>query len=259
MLQQIVAEKRAEVARQQAAAPEQSLAVVPNQQPFRLQRRLRQNPWSLIAECKLASPSRGVLPGNKSVTELASLYEANGAAALSVLTDKHFNGSLAHLLAVRRQTSLPLLRKDFVVDRYQIVESAAAGADVILLIAAVLEQKTLGDYLALAASYGLDAIVEVHTEQELKRVALLKPPIIGINNRDLNTFKTDVEQTARLLPLCPPDTLVISESGLFEAKQAERLRTLGVRGCLVGEGLVTAPDVGAKVRQLALTDTLKVK
>lgn len=259
MLQQIVAAKRVDVEQQKQAVPEPTLMVAKKQQPFRLQQRLRENAWSLIAECKLASPSRGVLPGNKSVAELASLYEANGAAALSVLTDKHFNGSLEHLLAVRRQTSLPLLRKDFVVDRYQIVESAAAGADAILLIAAVLEQKTLADYLALAASYGLDAIVEVHTQLELEQVTPLKPSIIGINNRDLNTFQTDVEQTVRLLPLCPPESLVISESGLFEAGPAERLRTLGVRGCLVGEGLVTAPDVGEKVRQLALTDAVKEK
>ena len=256
MLQSILAAKKIEVERQKAVLPESRLGILRNEQPFRLQQCLRERPWSLIAECKLASPSRGVLSSGKSVTELASLYEANGAGVLSILTDRHFHGSLDQLKAVRRQTNMPILRKDFVVDRYQIVESAAAGADVILLIAAALDQGALAEYLSLATSYGLDAIVEVHTHAEVEKVAPLKPAIIGINNRDLHTFKTDVEQTVRLLPLCPPESLVISESGLFEAEQARRLQTLGVRGCLVGEGLVTAPDIGAKVRQLALTDVL---
>ena len=252
MLESILTAKRMTVARQKALLPEERLVVTEKKEKFRLQRRLRYEDWTLIAECKLASPSKGVFDSGKTVPQLAAIYEANGAGVLSILTDQHFNGTLAHLEAVRRQTHLPLLRKDFTIDRYQIVESAAAGADVILLIAAVLDQQTLGQYLALAHSFGLDAIVEVHDEADLAKAAALAPPIIGINNRDLRTFRTDVRQTQRLLPLCPAGSLVISESGLFEDEQLTALQALGVRGALAGESLVTAADIGDKVRRMAL-------
>lgn len=252
MLESILTAKREAVARQKTLLPEKQLVVTEKKEKFRLQRRLREQEWTLIAECKLASPSKGVFHSGKTVPELAAVYEANGAGVLSILTDQHFNGALAHLEAVRRQTQLPLLRKDFTIDRYQIVESAAVGADVVLLIAAVLDQQTLGEYLALAHSFGLDAIVEVHDEADLAKATPLKPPIIGINNRDLRTFRTDAKQTQRLLPLCPADSLVISESGLSEAGQLTALQALGVRGALAGESLVTAADIGGKVRQMAL-------
>lgn len=252
MLKSILAAKREAVEQQKVLLPEKQLIVPARSEKLRLQRRLREQPWTLIAECKLASPSKGVFDSGKTVQELAAIYEANGAGVLSILTDSHFNGTLAHLEAVRKQTRLPLLRKDFIIDRYQIVESAAAGADVVLLIAAVLDEKTLGEYLALAHSFGLDAIVEVHDEADLKKAATLAPPIIGINNRDLRTFRTDVRQTKRLLPLCPSGSLVISESGLFEVGQLTTLQALGVRGALAGESLVTAADIGQKVRQMAL-------
>lgn len=254
MLEAILAAKREAVHRQKMITPEQTLVVPERCRRFRLQKQLRENDWTLIAECKLASPSKGVLDSGKSVPELAAIYEQNGAGVLSVLTDRHFNGSLEHLQAVRKQTQLPLLRKDFILDRYQIVESAAAGADIVLLIAAALEQDEVETYLALAHSFGMDAIVEVHDKADLEKVIPLKPPIIGINNRDLKTFKTDTEQTMRLLPLCPTDSLVISESGLFEQSQVRRLKEYGVRGCLAGESLVTADDIGRKVRQLALLE-----
>ena len=259
MLDAILAAKRAAVNSQKKLIPEQTLVVPKKYQHFRLQERLRGNAWTLIAECKLASPSKGVLDSGKSVAELAAIYEQNGAGALSVLTDRHFNGSMEHLQTVRKQTKMPLLRKDFIIDRYQIVESAAAGADVILLIAAALEQGEVETYLATAHSFGMDAIVEVHNQADLEKVISLKPPIIGINNRDLRTFKTDAEQTMRLLPFCPVDSLIISESGLFEQRQAQRLKEYGVRGCLAGESLVTADDIGQKVRQLALMENIELQ
>ncbi|MDW8328141.1 MAG: indole-3-glycerol phosphate synthase TrpC [Anaerolineales bacterium] len=209
----------------------------------------------LIAELKRASPSRGLLAPHLNLGELAHVYVENGAAALSVLTDEAF--FLGHLNDLRelRFTHLvkrPLLRKDFMLAPVQLYESRAAGADAILLIVAALDDATLCDLHALALDLGLTALVEVHTAEEVER-ALRIPNLrlIGINNRDLATFNVSLDTTVRLRPLIPPGITVVSESGLFTAVDVRRMAECGVDAVLIGEALVTAGDIGAKVRELA--------
>lgn len=208
--------------------------------------------WSLIAECKLASPVKGQLCSSQSVTDLARIYTAQGASALSVHTNSHFLGRLSDIAAVRKVTDLPILRKEFIVDSYQIYESRYAGADGVLLIAGILSDSQLTEYLKLAGELGMDCLVEVHSREELQRVLQTPADIIGINNRDLKTFQTDIRHTFELLPECPTDRYIISESGVKTGEDACRLKTAGVRAVLVGESLVTAADINAKVRELAL-------
>jgi indole-3-glycerol phosphate synthase len=209
----------------------------------------------LIAELKRASPSRGLLAPHLNMTELAQLYAAHGAAALSVLTDeKFFLGSLATLEMLRRAPAPlpPLLRKDFMLAPVQLYESRAAGADAILLIVAALDEARLHELHALALDLGLAALVEVHTAGEVER-ALRIPNVrlVGINNRDLATFEVSLDTTARLRPLIPPGISVVSESGIFTAAHVQQVAALGVEAVLVGEALVTASDIGAKVRELS--------
>ncbi|MBN1692801.1 MAG: indole-3-glycerol phosphate synthase TrpC [Dehalococcoidales bacterium] len=205
----------------------------------------------LIAEVKKASPSKGVLCPDFKPVELAQTYERNGAAAISVLTEsKHFQGSLEHLTAIREKVSIPLLRKDFIFDEYQIYESAANGADAILLITALLEKETLEAFLKLGESLKLDCLVEVHNEEELTKALLSGARIIGINNRDLNTFKTDTNTTRRLRMLIPEDTIVVSESGINCKEDIKIMKECKVDAVLVGEALVTAKDIPAKMKEL---------
>jgi indole-3-glycerol phosphate synthase len=208
----------------------------------------------LIAELKRASPSRGLLAPHLNLAELAQVYVDNGAAALSVLTDeKFFLGHLDYLreLRITLQVSRPLLRKDFMLASVQLYESRAAGADAILLIVAALDDARLHDLHALALDLGLTALVEVHTEPEMER-ALRIPSVrlIGINNRDLTTFNVSLETTGRLRPLIPPGIAVVSESGIFTTEHVRQVAALGVDAILVGEALVTAADISAKVREL---------
>jgi indole-3-glycerol phosphate synthase len=205
----------------------------------------------IIAEVKKASPSKGVIRPDFEPVAVARTYARNGAAALSVLTDeKYFQGQLAYLESISQAVSLPLLRKDFTIDRYQIYEARVARADAILLIVAALRDTHLGELLQLARELGLAAILEVHTVEELEHVLPLRPRLIGINNRDLRTFHTDIETTLRLLPLIPPDVVVISESGIDGAMDVARLRAKGVHAFLIGESLMRAPDPGLKLREL---------
>ncbi|HWR39047.1 MAG TPA: indole-3-glycerol phosphate synthase TrpC [Patescibacteria group bacterium] len=254
MLEKIVAKKYLEVAERKEKRPLNEFvpAIVPANHAF--QQALSKAGWGLIAECKLASPSKGVLSPHRTVPELAAIYAANGATALSVLTDIHFQGTLQHIAAVKAVCGLPVLRKDFVVDLYQVFEARAAQADAILLIAAVLTDPMLKECLGQAQELGMDCIVEVHSREELKRVLALPAPLIGINNRDLTTFKTDIVTTRRLLDQTPSDRMIISESGVKSKADALQLRSWGAQGILVGEGLVTAPDIAAKTRELALRD-----
>jgi len=210
----------------------------------------------LIAELKRASPSRGLLAPNIDLIELARIYADNGAAALSVLTDeKFFMGSLETLRALRftHHVSLPLLRKDFILSTVQVYETRAAGADAILLIAAALpDDSEIADLHALALELGLTPLVEVHNREELERVLRLPQlKLVGINNRDLKTFTISLDTTAALRPHIPREICVVSESGIFTAAHVEQLAALEVNAILVGEALVTAPDIGAKVRELA--------
>jgi indole-3-glycerol phosphate synthase len=209
----------------------------------------------LLAEVKKASPSRGVLAATFDPVAVATTYARHGAAAISVLTDaKYFQGSLEVLVAVRAAVAVPLLRKDFTLDEYQLWEARAAGADAILLIASILEPVRLRDLQAAAKGLGLAALVEVHTAAELDVALGAGAALIGINNRDLRTFETRIETTLALLPRIPPGPLVVSESGFSRADEVRRVVAAGAHAVLVGEGLVRAADMGAKVRELALLE-----
>jgi indole-3-glycerol phosphate synthase len=207
----------------------------------------------LIAEVKKASPSRGVLAADLDPVALASTYAGHGADAISVLTDaKYFQGSLDVLRRVRATVDVPLLRKDFTIDEYQLWEARAAGADAVLLIVAILEPSLLRDLAAAAKGLGMAALVECHTEAELDVALAAGSRLIGINNRDLGTFETRIDTTLSLLPRIPPGPVVVSESGFFTGADVRRVVAAGAHAVLVGEGLVRASDVAAKVRELKL-------
>jgi indole-3-glycerol phosphate synthase len=212
---------------------------------------LRRPGRSIVAEIKKASPSRGVIRADFDPVAIARAYEEGGARALSVLTDApFFQGSLAILSHVRRVVALPLLRKDFVIDAYQIDEARAFGADAVLLITAILDDRRLVDFLAASRDAGLDALVEVHSRDELERAARAGATLVGVNNRDLRTFVTRLEVTEELAPLAPAGTTVVAESGFKTVDELERLELAGARSFLVGESLMAAPDPGAALRAL---------
>ena len=199
---------------------------------------------AIIAECKRASPSAGIISENFDPVDLALRYEAYGAAAVSVLTDtKFFGGSLEDLRAVRRAVTLPLLRKDFLFDPYQLYEARAAGADAILLIVAALEEEALRDLLAEAREFSLAALVEVHDEMELERALRCGASLIGINNRDLRTFQTDLRTTMVLAPLIPSEIALVAESGIRSAADVSMMAAAGAQAVLVGESLVRTADL----------------
>ncbi len=205
----------------------------------------------LIAELKRASPSAGLIREEFEPGTLARTYERAGAACLSVLTEEsEFRGSLADLRAARAATSLPVLRKDFILDPWQLYESRLAGADCVLLIMAALEQGLAVELAGLAASLGLDVLVEVHDEDELERALAYETRLIGINNRDLRTLRTDLATTVRLAGLVPPGHIVVSESGIRTHEDLVRLSEHGVTSFLVGESLLRQPDLGAATRAL---------
>lgn len=252
MLNTIVMKKRQEVEVRKQEKPLSHFKEEITKGTFAFYQAIKQTPWALIAECKLVSPVKGQLCSKYTETELAELYTANGAAALSVHTDQHFKGKLENIVAVRAVTQLPILRKDFIIDAYQIYESRLAGADAVLLIAAVLADEELEEYLEIAKELGLNCLVEVHTLQELLRVQKTSAELVGINNRDLKTFTTDINNTFALLPYCSPNVLLISESGIRAGEDAKKLQRAGVKGILVGEGLVSADNVGYMTQEMAL-------
>ena len=207
----------------------------------------------LIAEVKRGSPSQGLFRADLDPVAQASTYAGAGAAAVSVLTDaRFFHGSLDDLTRVRDAVAVPVLRKDFIVDEYQLWEARAAGADAALLIVAALDDAALRDLGAAAKGVGLATLVEVHTAEELDRALRLHPPVIGVNNRDLQTLRTSLEPSLRLLPQIPPGPVAVSESGLAGAADVEAVVAAGAHAVLVGETLLRAPDVAAKVRELSL-------
>jgi indole-3-glycerol phosphate synthase len=209
----------------------------------------------LIAEIKKASPSGGLIRADFDPAALAAAYATGGAACLSVLTDeKYFSGTEAHLQAVRQAVPLPLLRKDFILDPWQVYESRAMGADCILLIMAVLDDELARDLENLARGLDMDVLVEVHDEAELERALGLQTPLLGINNRNLKTLETSLATTARLSRLCPPDRFLISESGIKTHEDILMLQKLCVQGFLVGESILRMPDVSAAVKQLLGTE-----
>jgi indole-3-glycerol phosphate synthase len=214
---------------------------------------LRGDGIQLVAEVKKASPSKGVIRQDFDPVEIAKIYAGNGAAAISVLTEaKHFQGSLDHLKNIRKALpdKLPLLRKDFIFDPYQIYESRAYGADSLLLIVAILKPETLQELLRLSHEVNMSCLVEVHNEAEVEIALNSGAKIIGINNRDLNTFSVDMATTERLRPLIPPERIVVSESGIKERADIEKLRQLGIDAVLIGESLMSAPDIAARMREL---------
>jgi indole-3-glycerol phosphate synthase len=263
ILEKIIAQKKLEIAALDAQALRRAADSAPAPRDFLSaikRRRFFPRP-SLIAELKRASPSKGILAAHLDLFQVADIYIQNGASAISVLTDeKFFMGSLQTLRELRaRHLKLdpshvtPLLRKDFIIDGSQLYEAKANGADAILLIAAALtDDKLFADLHASALSLGLTALVEVHDEAETERALKLKDvKLIGINNRNLATFDVTLETTEKLRPMIPSDIAVVAESGIFTASDVERLSKANIDAILVGEALVTADDIGAKVREIA--------
>ena len=258
ILEKIIAQKKLEVAALDASALRRAAESSPAPRDFLAaikRRRFAPRP-SLIAELKRASPSKGILAPHLDLFQVADIYTQNGAAAISVLTDeKFFMGKLEtlHDLCFTHHSALPLLRKDFTIDETQIYEARANGADAILLIAAALtDDKHFADLHACALSLGLTALVEVHDEAETERALKLKDvKLIGINNRNLATFEVSLATTERLRPMIPSDIAVVAESGIFTAADVERLANINIDAILVGEELVTSEDIPAKVRELS--------
>ena len=215
---------------------------------------LRGDHIRLIAEVKKASPSRGVIRHDFNPVEIARTYTSNGASAISVLTEfRYFQGSLDYLKDIEKALGNkrpPLLRKDFIGDPYQIYQSRAYGADSLLLIVAILTPGRLEELLGLSRELGMSCLVEVHNEAELEIALKSGARIIGINNRDLNTFTVDLATTRRLRPLIPPDRIVVSESGIKDSSDMEKLKSWGVDAVLIGESLMSAPDIAAKMKEL---------
>jgi indole-3-glycerol phosphate synthase len=215
-------------------------------------RALRKKKCSLIAEIKSASPSKGVIREDIDPAAIARTYEEHGAACISVLTDEsYFGGSLDRLASVHRVTTVPILRKDFIIDAYQLYEARSAGADAVLLIAACLEDQQLRTFMGVARSLGMDSLVEVHDRAEMERVAASKAKLIGINNRNLATFETDLATTGDLAAYAPKNALLVSESGIVDAEDVRRVNSLGAHAVLVGETLMRAGDIGEEVKKLA--------
>ena len=212
---------------------------------------LRGDSRRIIAEVKRASPSKGLIRKDFDVVEIAKGFAANGASALSVLTEERFfQGSLLYLEQVKKEVSLPLLRKDFILDGYQLLEARSFGADAVLFITALLDPVLLQELNDQARSLSLDTLVEVHTEADLESALKSGARLIGINNRDLQTFEVKLETTERLMPMIPPGILVVCESGIEGLEQVRRLEDLGIHVFLVGEALMRAPDPGQKLKEL---------
>jgi indole-3-glycerol phosphate synthase len=214
-------------------------------------RRVTNSALRLIAEVKYRSPSKGILCPDFDPLGLARTYAENGAAAISVLTDeKYFGGSLEILKSIANlDLGLPLLRKDFIFDRYQLLEARIAGASAVLLIVAMLEAEQLQDLLAATHDLNLEALVETHTRQEVEQALKVGARVIGVNNRDLHTFNVSLETSLDLRPLIPSDIVMVTESGIHTTEDVARLAVTDVDAMLIGEGLVTAPDVAARVQE----------
>jgi indole-3-glycerol phosphate synthase len=254
ILDRIVETKVREIAAAKVTVPEAELqrriADLPPTRDFRAAiRRFAQ--ITLIAEVKKASPSAGVIRADFDPVRIATTYEAHGASAISVLTDvEYFQGSLRYLTDVKAAVTLPVLRKDFIIDRYQLLEARAAGADAVLLIAECLPGDHLHALQRAAGALGLHTLVELHDAEQLPRVLDCGAPVIGINNRDLRTFTTRLEHTLELLPKIPADRTVVSESGIKTRADLVNLGRAGARAVLVGESLMRADDIGAALDQL---------
>jgi len=253
ILDEICDYKRGEVLAQKKEVPLRELEeqIEQAKPPRDFREALRMDGISLIAEVKLASPVKGVFLEDVDPIELAGVYEQHGARALSILTDeKYFGGSLDNLIKGRRQVSVPCLRKEFIIDEYQIYEARAAGSDAILLIVSCLSDAQLKDYLEIAKRLEMHCLVETHDGAEIERALNAGAHIIGINNRDLKTFEVDLKTTLELKKLVPGGHVLVSESGIYTRDHVRMLEDGGVDAVLVGEALVTSDNIGAKVREL---------
>jgi indole-3-glycerol phosphate synthase len=253
ILAKIAAYKREDVAARKRARPQVDVSGATGPRGFRaaLERAHAPGRLALIAEIKKASPSRGLIRADFDPPALAKAYEAGGAACLSVLTDApSFQGDDSYLTAAREATALPCLRKDFMVDPWQIAESRALGADAILVILAMVDDSLAADLLSEAARLGMDALVEVHDEAEMDRAGVLGATLVGVNNRDLRTFNVDLAITERLAKRAPLDAVLVTESGIFTPADAARLERAGATAMLVGESLMRQTDVEAATRAL---------
>ena len=259
VLSEILADKRGELDRARRAVPlsalQRQIATAPRPRDF-VGAIANAVPPALIAEVKQASPSKGLLRLDYDPVALARAYQLNGAHCVSVLTETtHFQGHLDHLRAVREAVTLPVMRKDFIFDEYQILESRVAGADAVLLIVAALPAHDLQHLLSVSHAVGMAAFVEVHNAEELEEAVQAQARLIGINNRDLHVFRTDLATSLALAPLVPKDRLVISESGIKSRADMLKLAAAGIHGALVGEAFMRSADVGAKVREMLGTDS----
>ena len=254
ILGKIVQKKREEVALRKEMVSLSSLkerAVAIGGQSMFKRNISRKGHINLIAEIKKSSPSRGIIRGDFDPVQIAWSYQMAGASAISVLTDERFfDGKLEYMAMAKERVNVPIMRKDFIIDEYQIYESAASGADAILLIARILTQEELSDYLVVARDIGLDCLVEVHNEEELEKALRGHAAIIGINNRDLSTFRVDFSMTERLIRLIPENKVIVSESGIETYEQVMFLKSLGVNAVLIGETFMRATNIGQKVREV---------
>ncbi|MCX5868135.1 MAG: indole-3-glycerol phosphate synthase TrpC [Proteobacteria bacterium] len=256
LLSRIIKSKREEIAELKGSQPlsELKAMIADFPRPLGLAEAVRQNPPGIIAEIKRRSPSAGEFRSDLDQDEfirLSRFYQAGGAAAISILTEKaFFGGSLGDLAAVKMEVRLPLLMKDFILDEYQLYLGRLMGADSVLLIVKILNNSRLGKFIGLARELGFEPLVEVHDEEEVERAVRAGAVLIGINNRDLQTLKTDLEVTRRLFTRVPTDRLVISESGIKTREEIESLWGLGVRGFLIGESLLKTRDPTQKLREL---------
>jgi len=257
ILQRILAVKAAEVAAARAAVAleevERRAAAAPPPRDFAgaIRARIQAGRPAVIAEIKRASPSKGVIRADYDPAAIARGYEKAGAACLSVLTDREFfQGDAAHLMQARRACELPVLRKDFVVEPYQVFESRAMGADCILLIAAALEPATMAALESIALGLGMSVLVEVHDAAELAAALKLKTPLVGVNNRDLRTFQTRLETTLELRDSVPADRILVTESGILAREDVARMRAGGVNTFLVGEAFMRAAEPGSELERL---------
>ena len=255
ILKEIVAKKKEKLILAKQQLPEEQLKSnvqgLPSTRPF-IEAISKPRQISLIAEIKKASPSRGVIRENFDCLGIAKLYEEVGVQAISVLTEEdYFQGNIAYINEIKAVTSVPILRKDFILEPYQIYESRYFGADAVLLIADILTQEAISELIPLASSLGLDCLVEVHTEKELKKVLKLKDvALIGINNRDLHTLEVDFKTTEKLYTLIPKDRLVVVESGIKSRQDVLFLKILGASAVLIGEAFMSAQDIRPKIEEI---------